>query len=333
MPAWLRTARAAAALAVTLAALPQPGRAQHRPTRPDVPRHYAVTGARVVTVSGQTQERGSVVVQDGVITAVGANVAVPEGVWVIAGTGKTVYPGFVDALTTLGHPAARGTRAAAGDEGSAFGPAGPIDESKHSWGPEDRPGTHSGLSAGEALAAADERIAKWRSAGFTTVVSTRDEGLVTGQAAVLDLGGYVRPREMVVATPVAMHLKLEDRSYTGFPSSLFGSFAYLKQLYLDAQYYGRVWDAYEAAPRGPPRPEWDAALEPIRNQLQAGYPVLFPAADRKEVLRALATAREMGVKLVVYGAQGAYAATDLLSGTPVVVDLDWPSPPKDAAPQ
>ncbi|HSW28068.1 MAG TPA: amidohydrolase family protein [Longimicrobiales bacterium] len=332
MPSRLRTARASVVLAALLAALPQSGQAQPRPTRPDVPRNYAITGARIVTVSGPTLDRGTVVVQDGVITAVGADVAVPGGIWVIDGTGKTVYPGFVDALTTLGHPAPRAARAASGGE-SPFGPQGAIDESKHSWGPEDRPGTRSWLSAGEELNAADERIAKWRDAGFTIVVSTRDEGLVTGQAAVLALGGFVRPREMVVATPVAMHLKLEDRSYTGFPNSLFGSFAYLKQLYLDAQYYDRVWDAYEAAPRGKPRPEWDAALEPIRRQLEVGYPVLFPAADRKEILRAIATAREMGTKPIVYGAQGAYAATDVLSAVPVVVDLNWPSAPKDVDPE
>lgn len=325
--------RAVLALALLPALLPHAAQAQPRPTRPDVPRSYAVVGARIVTVSGPTLERGTVVVQDGVITDVGPDAQVPAGIWVIDGAGKIVYPGFVDALTTLGHPGARGARAGGAGEESPFGPSGPIDESKHSWGPEDRPGTHTGLSAGEGLNAADERIAKWRSAGFTTAVSTRDEGLVTGQAAVLDLGGYVRPREMVVATPVAMHLRLEDRSYTGFPNSLFGSFAYLKQLWLDARYYDRVWSAYDAAPRGKPRPEWDATLEPLRRQLHVGYPVLFPAGDRKEILRAIATSAEMGVKVVVYGAQDAWAATDVLSGVPVVVDVDWPEAPKDADPE
>jgi len=275
-----------------------------------------------------------VVVRDGVITAVGADVSVPEGAWVIDGTGKTVYPGFVDALTNLGHPAERAARESAGGD-SPFGPPGPIDESKHSWGPEDRPGTHSWTSAGEDLSATDERIGEWRSAGFTTVLSTRNEGLVTGQAALLDLGGYVRPREMVVATPVAMHLKLQDRSYTGYPNSLMGSFAYLKQLYLDAQHYDRIWDAYEADPRGKPRPEWDVALEPIRHQLEEGYPVLFPADNRKEILRAVATAREMGVPAIVYGAQAAYGAADLLAAnqTPALVNLNWPAAPRDGDPE
>ena len=326
-----------AALAVALLMnLPQVAEAQPRPTRPDVPRQYAITGARVVTVSGRTIDNGTVVVSDGVITAVGRDASVPAGAWVIDGSGKTVYPGFVDAMTNLGHPAAQGARAggAAGGE-NPFGPQGPIDESKHSWGPEDRPGTHSWVSAAEDLNATDDRMESWRSAGFTTVLTTRDEGLVTGQAAVLNLGGYVRPREMVVATPVAMRLKLQDRSYTGYPNSLLGSFAYLKQLYLDAQFYDRAWDAYETDPRGKRRPEWDLALEPLRHQLSAGYPVLFPGDDRKEIERAIVTSGVMGVKAVVYGAQAGYAAADLLARgqVPALVNLNWPSAPRDGDPE
>ena len=162
-------------------------------------------------------------------------VRVPEGAWVVDASGKTVYPGFIDAMTDLGHPPARNARQAAAPMGP-FGPQGPIDPSTWSWGPEDRPGTHSTESAADGIDKADARIAQWRNAGFTTVVSALDDGLVTGQAAVLDLGDYERGRGMVVATPVAMRLKLQDRTYQGYPQSLLGSFAYLKQLYLDAQY-------------------------------------------------------------------------------------------------
>jgi imidazolonepropionase-like amidohydrolase len=322
------------ALAAALVAVPQMAEAQRRPTRPDVPRHYAITGARIVTVAGPVIDNGTVVVEDGVITAVGRNAAVPPGAWVIDGSGKTVYPGFVDALTNLGHPAARGARGPAGG-GSPFGPQGPIDESRHSWGPEDRPGTHSWVSAAEDLNPADERVEAWRLGGFTTALTSLDDGLVTGQAALLNLGGYVRPREMVVATPVAMRLKLEDRSYTGYPNSLMGSFAYLKQLYLDAQYYDRVWDDYEANPRGKARPEWDLALEPLRHQLGAGYPALFPGDNRKEIERAIVTSRVMGVTPVVYGAQAGYAAADLLAeaGVSALVNLDWPKPARDGDPE
>lgn len=326
--AW--SARVLLALVAVLVAAPRV-EAQPRPTRPGGVPIYAIQGARIVTVSGQTIDNGTVVVENGIITAVGGNVTVPSGAWVIDGSGKTVYPGLFDAITTLGH------ESAPAPQFGGFGGGGggqQVDESNHSWGPEDRPGTQSWVSAAEDLTVGDERFDAWRNAGFTTVLSTLDEGLVTGQAAVLNLRSYVRPRELVVETPVAMRLKLNDNSYTGYPGSLMGSFAYLKQLYYDAMHYGAVWDDYETNPRGKVRPEWDIALEPIRRQLTEGWPVLFPADGRKEVGRAIVTSQEMGVTPIVYGLQGGYEAADLLAnaGLSAIVDLDWPSAPRNGDP-
>src|SRR5437867_6365729 len=63
---------------------------------------YAITNTRIVTVAGPTIEKGTVVLRNGLIDAVGANVAAPADAVVIDGTDMTVYPGFIDALTNLG---------------------------------------------------------------------------------------------------------------------------------------------------------------------------------------------------------------------------------------
>jgi len=308
--------------------------AQARPTRPDAPRHYAIEGARIVTVSGATIDNGTVVVQNGLITAVGRNVTVPRAAWVIDGSGKTVYPGLIDAFTTLGHPSAGGGRPGAGG-GPPFGQQRPVDMANHSWGPEDRPGTHSWVSAADDLDGSDDRLESWREAGFTSALSTMESGLVTGMAAVLNLGDVDRARQMVVKTPVGMRLNLSDRSFTGYPGSLMGSFAYLKQLYMDAAHYDRAWNAYDANPRGMVRPEFDVALEPIRQQLSEGWPVFFPAQNRTEIVRAVLTSQEMGVTPIVYGVQGGFEAADLLAeeGIVALVNLDWPGAPRDADPE
>src|SRR5438445_2402819 len=63
---------------------------------------FAIVGARVVTVSGATIENGTVVIQNGKIAAVGANVSVPTGAEKIDGKGLSVFPGMIDAATNLG---------------------------------------------------------------------------------------------------------------------------------------------------------------------------------------------------------------------------------------
>lgn len=334
----LRRLRAGRTLAGALAALavaPAVLAAQPRPTRPDGLRLYAVEGARIVTVSGAVIDDGAVVIDDGLIVAVGANVGVPPGAWVLDGAGKTVYPGMIDAFTTLGHGTEPSLQRAFGGGGPPG--AGGSRPPPHSWGPEDRPGTSSWLTAADDIDGNDGRFESWREAGFTSVVSTRHAGLIAGQASVLNLGSFGHPREMVVATPVAMRINLQDRSrtYTGYPGSSMGVLAYLKQFYYDAVHYRDVWADYDADPAGKRRPEWDISLEPVRTQFAEGWPALFPANSRSDVGRAVRTTNEMGVRPILYGAQGAYAAADLLAehGIPALVDLDWPEPARDGDPE
>ena len=68
---------------------------------------YAITNARIVTVSGPTIEKGTVVVRNGLIAAVGADTKAPADAQVFDGTGLTVYPGFFDTLTNVGMQAPR----------------------------------------------------------------------------------------------------------------------------------------------------------------------------------------------------------------------------------
>ncbi|MBO0776107.1 MAG: amidohydrolase, partial [Actinobacteria bacterium] len=62
----------------------------------------AITGGRIVPVTAEPIGNGTVVVEDGRITAVGAGVAVPDGVRVVDAGGGWVLPGFIDAHVHLG---------------------------------------------------------------------------------------------------------------------------------------------------------------------------------------------------------------------------------------
>src|SRR5262245_11246168 len=67
---------------------------------------YAITNARIVTVSGPIIDRGTVVIRNGLIAAAGANASAPPDARVIDGTGLTVYPGLIDSYTNLALPEA-----------------------------------------------------------------------------------------------------------------------------------------------------------------------------------------------------------------------------------
>ena len=63
---------------------------------------FAITNARIVTVSGEVIEKGSVLIRDGKIAAVGASIQIPRDAENIKGDGMTVFPGMIDAATNLG---------------------------------------------------------------------------------------------------------------------------------------------------------------------------------------------------------------------------------------
>src|SRR5580692_7051032 len=97
------------------------------------PRYFAITHARIVPVSGPVIEAGTVVVAKGLIQAVGVSVTVPPEAWVIEGKGLTVYPGLIDAGTSVGLGEENAGDGGKGKGGAASGPV--------VLGPEGRPGT------------------------------------------------------------------------------------------------------------------------------------------------------------------------------------------------
>ncbi len=298
----------------------------------DGPNSYVVTGARILVGTGEVIENGVLVVDDGLIVRVGGvgeKIEVPEGAWVIDAAGKTVYPGFIDALSSLGLGAKP-----AKPEGGETAPAKPVKEETIARGPEDRPGTFSFKAAADELTLSDDRVLKWRNAGFTSAVTVPDQGIFSGQATFINLAGD-REREMVVSTPVGLRVNFAPPgSGRSFPGSLMGVLAYVKQAFADAAHYRESWAAYEASPLGKARPTYDRTLEPLARAQSDGWPVLLPASEAHEIERAIGLASELGVKPVLYGIHQGYAAAEALAAAriPVLVSLNWPARGKDADP-
>lgn len=310
----------------------------------------AVHNARIVTVSGPVIDKGTVVLRHGLIEAVGANVPVPPDAMVVEGEGLTVYPGLIDGLSTWGMPGAAPAAATAtagrGGRGQTTttpaAPAAPAAQaatSTRARGPEDRPATTSWLKAADEISPTDRRIETARNAGFTTAVTFPTTGIFAGQGAVIDLLSGHKPGEMVVASPAGQYISLSRGGGFGggmggsFPGSLMGAIAYVRQIYLDAEHYRLVKEAYARDPRGMTRPEYDRALEGVLESKQ----ILLPANRLVEIDRMLRFAAELKQRAILYGARESYRpeAADLLkkAGAPVLVSLHWPEAPRDANPE
>ncbi len=328
------------ALLTGLAVLALPLGAQ----RPNQPSYFAIRNARLVTVSGPVIENGTIVLERGLIAAIGTNVTIPPEAWVVEGKGLTVYPGLIDSLTTLGLQDATTGAQPAGLEASPFGQRQQQtqqQQQQRARGPEDRPSTTTWENAADRLQTADRRIETWRKAGFTSAVTSPDRGIFPGQAALINLAGE-RASEMVVKTPVALRINLSagggfggggGGGGGGFPGSLMGVIAYVRQVFLDADQYGRALAIYEAQP-GHERPTYDRTLDPIRQTIAARRPVLIPASSAKDIRRMVELSREWGVQPLFYGGHQAYDAVDALAArkTPVLVSLRWPEKVRDADP-
>ena len=295
----------------------------------------AIRNARIVTVSGPVIAKGTVVVRKGLIEAVGENVAVPPDAWIVEGDGLTVYPGLIDALTTVGIPGLTAPAATGGGRGGAAiaapvvsitGAPAAAATTARSMGPEDRPRTTSWALAADEVAATDSRIATVRGAGFTTTATFPMRGIFGGQGALIDLMSDEKPSKMVVVSPLGQYASVATAGGRGggFPSSLMGVIAYIRQVYLDLDHYQAVKAAYAKDPRGMQRPEYDRALEGIA----ASKRLLLPANRLVEVDRMLHFAAELKQNTILYGGVEAYRpeVADLLKkyNTPLLVSLKFP---------
>jgi imidazolonepropionase-like amidohydrolase len=309
----------------------------------NTPNVYAITNARIITVAGPAIDRGTVVVRNGVITGVGATVQVPGDARVIDGNGLTVYPGLIDANSSLGlagDAAAAAAAAAAGRGGRGAGRgAAPAQAGTPTGAPNSlHPiGLQPELTAVDLVHPDPEAFAGPQSAGITAVQSAPATGIFRGLAAVVNLGGS-SAQAMIVKAPVAEHIGFTPQRGGGYPNSLLGVFSALRQMLLDAQHYGAEQAAYAKNPRGMHRPEIDPSLDALQPVLARQMPVVMEASSQREIERALDLAKEFNIRPIIAGGEEAdkVAARLKAENVPVLISLNFPRRPQaspDADPE
>lgn len=283
---------------------------------------YAITNAHIVTVSGPVIERGTVVVRNGLINAVGASISAPPDARVIDGSGLTIYPGLIDANTTLGIPAPASALRAGTGATSFVAAQLPIASSANSAQP---PGLQPETLATDLVRPGGDAIEAARAAGIAAALTAPREGILIGQSALINLAGDT-PQQMIVRSPVALHVGFTPLRAGTYPASLMGVVASIRQMLLDAARYREANAIYARSPRGLRRPEQDKSLAALLPVLAREMPVVMYADREREILRALDLAQEFNLRLIIAGGAEAWKLADRLRAlnVPVLLSLNFP---------
>lgn len=261
----------------------------------------AITGGTVYPVSGPKIENATVLIRDGRIAAVGANVAVPTGATRIDASGKWVTPGFINGAGQMG------LREISSIQGTneAF---------------QNTSEVAAGFNVAEGINPASVLIPVNRIEGITSALAWPTGQLIAGQGVMIDLDGTTI-EAMIVKSPVAILATLSEDSKDEGGGSRAGASARLRRVFNDALEYARRRADYSraqmqqlaAAPA-----DLEALLPVLRGQL----PLVVIANRRSDIETALRIGREYKLRLILAGAAEGWQVADKIAaaGVPVLVE-------------
>ncbi|HZE12213.1 MAG TPA: amidohydrolase family protein [Chthoniobacterales bacterium] len=273
----------------------------------------AIKGATIHPVSSPDIPNGTIVFENGKITAIGADVAVPSGAEVIEANGKHVYPGLINANTVLGLVEIGAVRSTVDVEEA--GALNPNVRSITSVNPD------------------SELIPVARAAGVLTALSVPEGGIISGQSAVLRLEGWT-PEEMTVLSPAAMHLRWPNLTIDRRPRARKSVKDQEKEIEKAEK---QIRDAFANAraycqARKNPAPDFktDLRWEAMMPVFDGKLPLFIHASTLAQIEAALAWAKEMQLKFVLVDGDDAWRVAAQLkeSDVPVILGPATSLPPR-----
>lgn len=282
---------------------------------PPVSRSYVLTNVFLHPQPGELIEGATVLIEDGLITAVGTDVRIPGEATRVEADSLHVYAGFIDGLSQLGIKEKKDEDRERPDD-----PGNP---------PPAQAGIQPQRLALDLMDASSSDIEKLRASGFAVSHVVPMGGMLPGQGALVQLGGQDADA-MRLRQPASLFVQYEGAGRM-YPSNLLGVMATFKQMYRQAVYAMAHEVNYQADPAGLARPAYDRTVQALYPVVERELPAMFLTPKRKDVHRALALREELGFPLALAGVQEGSYVVEALAGQdlPVFLSLELPDKPEE----
>jgi imidazolonepropionase-like amidohydrolase len=255
------------------------------------PLTYAFTHVNIYIDYQTVVYNATLVIADGKVAAVGANITIPKGATIIDLESKYIYPSFIDIYTSYGMPELPKNPSSGNVYNSTK--KGP-----YNWNEAVRPETQ----AAELFSYHEKEATALRNIGFGAVVSHNPDGLVRGSGALIGLGNG-RPNKLIWKSSVSQHFSFNRGSSSqDYPRSLMGCIALLRQTLYDQQWYEKAKTK-----------ELDLSLDALIHD--QALPKFFEASDKWNVLRADKIAKEFNTHFIIKGGGDEYQRLDAIKAT------------------
>ncbi|KAA3661164.1 MAG: amidohydrolase [Calditrichaeota bacterium] len=284
--------------------------------RNNTPNVHALTNAKIVQDPERILEKGIIVLRDGIITHVGANIKIPADARIWDYSGMTIYPGFIESYL----PVKVQTKPNAKDETKAAKP--------DYWNPH----VHPENTAFDGAPPKESDLKEMRTAGITAAVLVPEAGIFGGRSVLTSLAEGAA-NEKILKEDVAQNILFKRPPGTGsmpvYPSSQMGVIALVRQSLLDADWYDKARRAYAIDPATQSRPETNLALQALAVSLNKKQPFAFRSTNDLNSLRALKVAQEFGLQtwLIGNGEEYRHLVAVKRANVPLVIPVNFPAPP------
>lgn len=290
--------------------------AQVRMTVPPQSERIALRGATIHTVTNGVIENGTILFEKGNITAVGANVTIPAGTRIVDVTGKHIYPGLIDAYSSVG-----------------ISEIGSVDMSNDVNEIGDfNPNVHTDV----AVNAESRHIGTSRSQGVLTTITTPGGGLISGMSSAISLEGWTW-EEMSLERAAALNVNWPNpnQGFGGRGGGRFGGqggnrVTYEQRVQELKNYFAEA-RAYRDAVAAGEQVRTDARYAAMIPALDRKIPVVVSANSASQINDAITWAKQENLRLIIRGGDDAIHVADRLraENIPVILTSTMDFPRRD----